>query len=74
MTKRKTISIFAKLKVPGAHLHTSCGRVGSSGEPLAVPTDEAEGYIDAGIAVRAPEEQLELPDDDSAGPDVTESD
>ena len=74
MTKRKTIRILANLPVPTATLHTTAGRVASSGDSLAVPAEEAESYIANGIAVRAPEEQLELPDDDTAGPDVTEPD
>ena len=74
MTKRKTVSILAKLPVPGATLTTSCGRVGNSGEPLAVPTDEAESYIANGVAVRAPEEQLLLPEAEAVADDVTGSD
>ncbi len=73
MTKAKTIRILANLPVASAHLTTTAGRVGNKGEALEVPIDEAESYIANGIAVRAPEEQLELPAD-SAGPDVTESD
>ena len=75
MTKRKTIAILAHgLKVPTANLHTSCGKVGMSGEPLEVPADEAEKYIADGIAVRAPEEQLQLPDDTETDDDASESD
>lgn len=73
MTKRKTINILANLPVPTATLHTSVGRVGNT-EPLAVPAEEAERCIARGIAVRAPEEQLMLPDPDKVDDDATESD
>ncbi len=74
MTKRKTIRILAKLKVPTAMLTTSVGRVGSK-DALEVPADEAESYIANGVAERAPEEQIPLPaPDDVADDDASESD
>lgn len=76
MTKRKTLSIVAS----GGRLTTTVGRCTRT-EALAVPRDEAQGYIDTGLAELAEADDLvddvqalEDQDNDSAGPDVTESD
>jgi len=47
--KKKTLSIKRKLDRGTGALHTSVGRVNQ--EPVAVPLDEAQGYIDSGMAV-----------------------
>ena len=73
MTKKKTLSIVAS----GGRLTTTVGRCTSS-EPLAVPRDEAQGYIDSGRAELADlvddVQALEDQDNDSSGPDVTDTD
>ena len=68
MAKKKTLSIVAS----GRQVHTSVGRCGS--EPLDVPRDEAQGYIDAGIADLVEGETADDQVDDSSGPDVTDTD
>ena len=69
--KKKMLSIKRKLERETGALHTSVGRVNQ--EPVDVPRDEAQGYIDSGMAVlvgSAPD----LPDDDdAAGPDAPAS-
>ena len=68
MAKKKTLSIVAT----GRRLHTSVGRCGS--DPLDVPSGEAKGYIDAGVAELVEGETTDDQDDDSSGPDVTDTD
>ena len=65
--KPKMLSIKRKLERETGALHTSVGRVNQ--EPVAVPAEEAQGYIDSGMALLVGEAP-EPDDDDAAGPDA----
>lgn len=70
MTKKKTLSIAAT----GGRLTTTVGRCTKT-EPLAVPRDEAQRYIDSGVAELAEDlvddvQALEDQDNDASGPDA----